>query len=379
MTFAAAGLYLHVPFCQSRCVYCDFYSTTCGPAERGRYVEALCRELEARADEVPGRRLATVYLGGGTPSQLSPAELERVFSAVGRLFRLAPDAEVTLEANPDDLTPAYVDALRALPVNRVSLGVQTFCDARLRLLHRRHTGREAVEAVERLAAVGFDNLSVDLIYGLPGQTLDEWDDDLVRALALPVCHLSAYALIYEEGTALWQMRQRGEVREAEDELSLAMFERLMDRAAAAGFDHYEISNFARPGWRARHNSSYWTGASYVGCGPGAHSFDGRSTRRRNLPDLAAYTALSPRVPMEEEHLTPDEQFNDYILTALRTADGLSLDALGVRFGLGVRAEVERTARRHVEGGRLSLADGRLRLTRRGLFVSDDVMSDFMRV
>lgn len=379
MTFAAAGLYLHVPFCQSRCVYCDFYSTTCGPAERGRYVEALCRELEARADEVPGRRLATVYLGGGTPSQLSPAELERVFSAVGRLFRLAPDAEVTLEANPDDLTPAYVDALLALPVNRVSLGVQTFCDARLRLLHRRHTGREAVEAVERLAAAGFDNLSVDLIYGLPGQTLDEWDDDLVRALALPVCHLSAYALIYEEGTALWQMRQRGEVREADDELSLAMFERLMDRAAAAGFDHYEISNFARPGWRARHNSSYWTGAPYVGCGPGAHSFDGRSTRRRNLPDLAAYTALSPRVPMEEEHLTPDEQFNDYILTALRTADGLSLDALGVRFGLGARAEVERTARRHVEGGRLSLADGRLRLTRRGLFVSDDVMSDFMRV
>lgn len=379
MTFAAAGLYLHVPFCQSRCVYCDFYSTTCGPAERGRYVDALCRELEARADEVPGRRLATVYLGGGTPSQLSPAELERVFSAVGRLFRLAPDAEVTLEANPDDLTPAYVDALRALPVNRVSLGVQTFCDARLRLLYRRHTGREAVEAVERLAAVGFDNLSVDLIYGLPGQTLDEWDDDLVRALALPVCHLSAYALIYEEGTALWRMRQRGEVREADDELSLAMFERLMNRAAAAGFDHYEISNFARPGRQARHNSSYWTSTPYVGCGPGAHSFDGRSTRRRNLPDLAAYTALSPRVPMEEEHLTPDEQFNDYILTALRTADGLSLDALGVRFGLGVRAEVERTARRHVEGGRLSLADGRLRLTRRGLFVSDDVMSDFMRV
>ena len=199
MTFATAGLYLHVPFCQSRCVYCDFYSTTCGPAERGRYVDALCRELEARADEVPGRRLATVYLGGGTPSQLSPAELERVFSAVGRLFRLAPDAEVTLEANPDDLTPAYVDALRALPVNRVSLGVQTFCDARLRLLHRRHTGREAVEAVERLAAVGLDNLSVDLIYGLPGQTLDEWDDDLVRALALPVCHLSAYALSTRRG------------------------------------------------------------------------------------------------------------------------------------------------------------------------------------
>lgn len=373
------GLYLHIPFCQRRCVYCDFYSTTLGAADRGRYVDALCRELAGRADEAAGRRLASVYMGGGTPSQLAPAELERLLHTVWAVYEVTPDAEVTLEANPDDLTPDYVAALAALPVNRVSLGVQTFDDDALRLLRRRHTGRQAVAAVESLARAGVDNLSVDLIYGLPGQTLAQWEADLDRALALPVAHLSAYALIYEEGTELWQMRSRGEVDEASDELSLALFERLMDRTARAGFEHYEISNFALPGRRARHNTAYWTGAPYIGCGPGAHSYDGGACRRRNLPDLRAYLDASPSVPHEVEHLTPDEQFNDLILTSLRMADGLRLDRVEARFGTDALGEVMRTARPHLGAGRMAMKDGVLRLTRRGLFVSDDVMSDFMRI
>ena len=319
----------------------------------------------------------TIYVGGGTPSVLNLRQTKTLLDVLAPM--LEKGGEFTFEGNPESIDEEKARLYAAYGVNRVSLGVESFSPRLLRLMGRRHTADDVFKAVSALRKAGIGNLNLDLIYGLPGQTLDEWDDDLVRALALPVCHLSAYALIYEEGTALWQMRQRGEVREADDELSLAMFERLMDRAAAAGFDHYEISNFARPGWRARHNSSYWTGAPYVGCGPGAHSFDGRSTRRRNLPDLAAYTALSPRVPMEEEHLTPDEQFNDCVMTALRTADGLSLDAVAARFGAAARAEVEHTARRHLSGGRLCLEGGVLRLTRRGLFVSDDVMSDFMRV
>lgn len=373
------GLYLHIPFCQRRCVYCDFYSTTFGAAERERYVGALSRELARRADEADGRHLATVYLGGGTPSQLAPDELERLLAAVYDAYAVALDAEVTIEANPDDLTPDYVAALAALPVNRVSLGVQTFDDDALRLLRRRHSGSQATAAVERLFRAGIDNLSVDLIYGLPGQTQAQWEADLDRALALPVAHLSAYALIYEEGTELWRMRSRGEVDEASDELSLALFERLMDRTARAGFEHYEISNFALAGHRARHNTAYWTGAPYIGCGPDAHSFDGEACRRRNLPDLRAYLDASPCVPHEVEHLTADEQFNDLILTSLRMSDGLRLDRVEARFGREACAEVVRTAMPHVRAGRLRMEDGVLRLTRRGLFVSDDVMSDFMHI
>ncbi len=374
-----AGLYIHVPFCRRRCVYCDFYSTVHGREERERYVDALCRELASRADEVTDRRLASVYLGGGTPSQLAPDELEHIFGTVNDCYRVDAGAEITLEANPDDVTPDYVAALRSLPVNRVSLGVQTFDDDMLRLLRRRHTALQAGQAVERLAASGLTDLSVDLIYGLPGQTLTQWDADLDRALALPVGHLSAYALIYEEGTELWRMRERGTVREADDDLSLALFERLMDRTAEAGFEHYEISNFARPGRRARHNASYWTGQPYVGCGPGAHSYDGGGVRRRNLPRLADYIEASPRVPHEVERLTVDEQYNDFVLTALRTSDGLRLDRLEARFGAEARCDALAAARTHLAGGRLETDGEVLRLTRRGLFVSDDVMSDFMRV
>lgn len=373
------GLYLHIPFCQRRCVYCDFYSTTGGAAERGRYVDALCRELAARAAEAARPRLSTVYLGGGTPSQLSPGELERLLRAVYNTFDVASDAEVTLEANPDDLTADYVAALSALPVNRVSLGVQTFDDDALHLLRRRHTGQQAEEAVERLAAAGVENLSLDLIYGLPGQTLPQWEADLDRALALPASHLSAYALIYETGTELWRMRLRGEVAEADEELSLSLFERLMDRTAEAGYAHYEISNFAREGRQARHNTAYWTGAAYIGCGPGAHSYDGQAVRRQNLPGLQAYVAASPDVPCQTERLSTDERFNEFILTSLRMADGLDLDALAERFGQEARDEALRTARGHLAAGRLRRDGGRLRLTRKGLFVSDDVMSDFMRV
>ncbi len=372
------GLYIHVPFCKCRCIYCDFYSTTAGVEMRRRYVDALCAELRARRLYAGEAVLSSVYFGGGTPSQLSEAEFADVFTAIGENYTLLPDVEITLEANPDDVTDAFIAALKRTPVNRISLGVQSLSDERLAFLRRRHSAAQARSAVTQLRAAGYDNISIDLIYGLPNQTPAAWESELRTALTLPVTHLSAYALIYEEGTVLDNLRRRGEVAEAADETSLAMFETLMNLAADKGFEHYEISNFALPGKRARHNASYWTGLPYLGCGPGAHSFDGLN-RHYDLPDLKEYIAHPGCPPQEEETLSPDEHFNERILTALRTSDGLRMAQVEAEFPASCQADLLRAARPYIEQGKLTLSDGILRLTRSGLFVSDLVMSDLMRV
>lgn len=369
-------LYLHIPFCRRRCIYCDFYSTTAGPARRRDFVRALAAELAARAGESGGQPLASVYFGGGTPSQLVPDEIAAVFSAVRRHYALAPGAEVTFEMNPDDVGPRLLEVLRAEGVNRVSMGVQTFDDALLRLLGRRHTAAQARRALRLAADAGFE-ASLDLIYGLPGQTLEGWRRDVAEALSLPAGHLSAYALSYEEGTPLWRLRRERRVAEAGEELSLRMYEHLMDAAAAAGFEHYEISNFARPGRRARHNSAYWRGEPYIGAGPGAHSYDGLS-RRANRPDFEAYIASPGRPPCIREPLGDDDRYNELVMTRLRTSDGLALGELA-RFGAARAAFFRRMAAPHLAAGRLSEADGTVRLTRAGLFTSDDILSDLMWV
>lgn len=380
-----AGLYLHVPFCKSRCIYCDFYSTTFGAEMRRAYVTALCREMELRSSFLgPGVPLDSIYLGGGTPSLLQPGELEQIFSCIMRLFRLRERAEVTLEANPDDLTPAYVESLRNLPVNRVSMGVQTLNDGLLRRLHRRHTSAGALKAVQCCRRSGLENLSVDLIYGLPEQTKEMWEADLDAVLALGVPHLSAYALSYEEGTPLWNMRSRGEVSEADDELSLLMFRSLMEKSAGAGYEHYEISNFARPGMQARHNSAYWTGAPYLGCGPAAHSYDGNRLRRCNSADVRAYITAAADVPHEDEILDDAALYNESVMTGLRTRLGVSVESITLRFGSHMGNYMLRMAGPHLASGRLerygSNAGGEhIRLTAEGLFVSNDIVSDLLWV
>jgi len=250
------GIYIHVPFCEKRCIYCNFYSTTRGKADREAYVQALIHEMELRRTT---DRISSIYLGGGTPSQLDAEELAQVFEALHRLFAIDPDAEITFEANPDDIHPNKIRQLVAFGVNRVSLGVQSFDDTRLQFLNRRHNAQQAHETVLQLAAAGIDNLSLDLIYGLPGQQLCDWEQEVETALTLPVCHLSAYALTYEPATPLHRAWQRGEVQACDEELSLAMFQSLLRLTEAEGFEHYEISNFARPGRRSRHNSAYWRG------------------------------------------------------------------------------------------------------------------------
>lgn len=368
------GVYIHVPFCKSRCIYCDFYSTTQGQEFREAYVDALCREMVLRRSEINSSRVPSLYIGGGTPSQLSIHQLNRIFACIAECFNLQEDAEVTIEANPEDVTEAWLENLQSLPVNRISMGVQTFSDDLLCLLRRRHTASKAIAAVELCRRYGFHNISIDLIYGLPGQTMDVWKSDVEQALLLQVPHLSSYALSYEEGTALSLMLERGEICQVEDELSWQMYMWLMQETERAGMEHYEISNFCMPGMHSRHNSSYWQSKPYLGLGPGAHSYDGKFVRRANLPDLRDYVTSSGDVPHETEVLSESELYDELVMTRLRTAEGLPLDLL---------SEEERTyclkmSQSHLKGGRMVFDNGRLRLTKEGIFVSNDIICDLMR-
>lgn len=370
------GLYVHVPFCASRCLYCDFYSTTPPTADPDAYVRAVVLEARARAAEAHDLPVATVYLGGGTPTQLPTDGLRRILDALRESYDVLPGAEVTVEANPDDASPAMLRALYAAGVNRLSLGVQSFSDEALRLVRRRHTARQAADAVRRAADLLTDNISIDLIYGLPVPGRDAfalWQADLEAAFNLPVTHLSAYALTYEAGTPLARLRDAGRVREVDDETSRKLYYQLLDTAQTAGFEHYELSNFARQGFRSRHNSAYWQGVPYLGFGPAAHSYDGLATRRWNLPDLQQYVALSPDVPHDGEHLTAAERHDELVMTRLRTCEGLPLSQLPA----AARTRLLRQARRYVESGLLRLTGDCLVLTRQGLFLSDGIMADLM--
>ena len=374
-----AGIYIHIPFCKSRCVYCDFYSTT-SLEQRQRYVDALCKEMEMWArssslsEETGG--IKTVYLGGGTPSQLTVEQLRQIFLYIDKVYEVMPSAEITIECNPDDVDDAFATALATLPVNRVSMGVQSFSDERLRFLRRRHNAGQVAAAVERLRKAGIGNISIDLIYGFPKETLEEWHADIAKALGLQVEHISAYALQYEEATPLGRMLQQGLVKEVDEELSRQMYYDLKDRLFEAGFEHYEISNFARPGFRSRHNSGYWNQTPYLGLGAAAHSYDGHK-RQWNVADIQQYMkGIEWGTPfVESETLDDDTRYNELVMTALRTCEGLPLSALYGNY----RDYCLRQARPFVEGQLLKIADDHMRLTREGLFVSDMVISDLMKV
>lgn len=369
-----AGLYVHIPFCKSRCSYCGFYSTTLSSLACD-YVEALCREMRLRSGYLK-EPLRTVYVGGGTPSQLSPALLERLFAHIDTDSAV----EVTMECNPDDVTADYACAIGRLPVNRVSMGAQTFSDARLRFIHRRHSASEVGLAVDNLRRAGIGNISVDLMYGFPGETMADWLGDIKAALSLGVEHISAYCLMYEKGTPLYNRLQSGELSEIDEELSRAMYYELCDSLTSAGYEHYEISNFARRGCRSLHNGNYWRMIPYMGIGAAAHSFDGNS-RQWNVADVVAYIDGVGRgeLPAERECLGEDTKYNDTVMLALRTCEGISIAELERLHGRDRMLYCMGQSARYVADGLLVHKDGALRLSRKGLFVSDMVMSDLMIV
>ena len=372
------GIYLHFPFCRSRCIYCDFYSTTLGEDVMVKYVRALEREMSLRRPFIKGTRAHTIYIGGGTPSLLPTHLLRELFEAISRNFTIDADAEVTIEANPDDVTQEWLKGLSDTPVNRISMGAQSFNDQLLHLLRRRHNAQQTIDAVEVCKEAGITNISLDLIYGLPGQTFENWQHDVQLALSLGIKHLSAYALSVEPGTPLASSPFTGELEGVRyEELSRKMYDYLMSATKQAGFLHYEISNFALPGYYSRHNSSYWQGTPYLGLGAGAHSYDGKRTRRANLPDIKAYIERlnAQDAPNETEELNDEELYNEFIMTRLRTSKGIPLNELSEED----RQYCLALAEPHMKNRLLHIQDEHLRLTKEGILTSNDIISDLLKV
>ncbi len=339
------GLYLHIPFCRRACHYCDFhFSTSLG--RKTELLTALQRETRLRAGFFgagPRPVLSSVYFGGGTPSLLTADELATLFAAIEAEFSLVPDAEITLEANPDDLTPAWLAAVRAAtPINRLSIGIQSFHQPYLQQMNRAHSAEEALRCVDAARVAGFTNFSIDLIYGIPPAVPGDhavWRRDLETALALAPPHLSAYALTVEPDTALGRWTATGRFRPAPDEFTAEQFELLTATLTSAGYQHYEVSNFALPGREARHNSAYWAGDAYLGLGPSAHSFDGGFQRSANVASNAAYIAAlqHDELPLTVENLTPLNRAHEVLMTTLRTTAGCNLTHLREQFGYDLQA------------------------------------------
>lgn len=372
-----AGIYIHIPFCKTRCIYCDFYSTTRSDLKE-RYIRALCRELRIRKDYLEGATIETIYFGGGTPSQLDEEDFRQVFATIEEVYGMEHCKEITLEANPDDLTEEYVTRLHRLPFNRISMGIQTFDDVTLKLLNRRHNAMQAIEAVDRCRRAGFENISIDLIYGLPGETDERWERDLKQAVSLNVEHISAYHLTYEEGTRIYELLQAHRIREVDEESSVRFFSVLIDTLDAAGYEHYEISNFCQPGKYSRHNTSYWKGIPYLGCGPAAHSFN-THTREWNVASLEEYMQgiETDRRKFETEYRDKTTCYNECIMTCIRTLWGISLKYIEMEFGTEMWKYCMDMATPYLESGKLKIQDNHLCLTREGIFISDGIISDLM--
>lgn len=375
-----AGIYIHIPFCESRCIYCGFYSTT-RLAMAERYTRAIVKEMDIRRNELhkvcmDGKcDIDSIYIGGGTPSVLPYKYICEILNEARRTFGYG-QREITMEMNPDDVTLQLVEAVKNAGVNRVSMGVQTFSDSRLRFIRRRHNAMQAKKAVATLRDCGMDNISIDLMFGFPNETIEEWTKDIDEAISLRPNHISAYCLMYEEGTNLYKMLQKGEVRQIDEDLYVAMYSELVKRLITSGYEHYEISNFALPGYRSIHNSSYWHDIPYLGLGASAHSYllNERSWNVANLMDYIK-SVENGKLPSEHEDIDSNTHYNDLVTTELRTCDGLNLATLDKE-----HAEYAlRSAKKFIDNGLLEIKCNRLKLTDKGIFISDLIMSDLIKI
>ena len=370
-----SGIYLHIPFCKQACHYCDFHFTT---SHRGKedVLSAMLKEISMRSGEVAGETIQTIYFGGGTPSLLSYDELMAFFEKIYTTFNVSHDAEITLEANPDDLSKEQLKMFKRTPVNRFSIGIQSFRDEDLKMMNRAHNAEQAERCALDAADAGFENLSVDLIFGLPSLSFDAWKENVKMALALPITHISCYGLTVEPKTALaWQIK-KGMVKIPDDEIAAAQYQWLLDMAEDTGFPWYEISNFSKPGFESRHNTSYWKGLPYLGIGPSAHSYDGK-VRSWNVSSNAMYVqALAEnRREAETESLDVKERFHELVLTSLRVRNGLSTDDVREKFGDAVLGNLLETAGKYIECEWLIHRDRHLKLSRQGLLFADKITSD----
>lgn len=368
-----AGLYIHIPFCKKRCVYCDFFSST-DLGRKEKLLLTIGEELERQAGFLEGAPVETLYFGGGTPTLCSPAELSALITRTRELFDTSRLTEITVEANPDDLHPRFLEELRATGINRLSIGIQSFIDRDLQWMNRRHDAETAHRTFEEARRAGFENLSLDLIYGLPTLTSAEWEYNIREALALGPDHISAYHLTLEEKTVLGRRKREGTIAEIEESVSLAQFSTLHHLLAEQGYEHYEVSNFARPGRRSVHNSNYWYDKPYLGVGPSAHSYNGR-IRRWNVNNLARYLENAPfGMQFEQEKLSDDDLYNEYVMTSLRCDRGVDPLEAASRFGKARAEYFLREAVPFITAGTLVEHEGRYRIPPPHYLISDSIIS-----
>ncbi|MDR3184044.1 MAG: radical SAM family heme chaperone HemW [Prevotellaceae bacterium] len=375
------GIYIHIPFCKQLCAYCDFYSSI-SLKEKDAMLHALLHEMALRRDYFPASSQGpvTLYFGGGTPSLLAPAELKLLLQTAQTVFNVEELSEVTLEANPDDLSPAYLEALLSLGINRLSIGIQSFSITHLQWMNRRHTAAQAINSVKQAREAGFANLTIDLIYGFPSLRMEEWKQTLMQALTLDVPHISAYHLTIEPHTLFGKQAEKGLLQPLDDEESERQFLLLHHTLTQAGYVHYEVSNFARPGYEAQHNSAYWQQQPYIGIGPSAHSFNGVS-RQWNKANNRQYTAaLAQGLPFfESETLTPTMRYNEYILTGLRTATGVSPASIREHFGEQYAGYFSRHIEPYLQTGKLKRKDEKIYIPPQHFFVSDAIIESLFLV
>ena len=369
-----AGIYIHIPFCKKACHYCDFHFSI-SLKHIAPMLDAIKRELEQRKKGLEGEIFSTLYFGGGTPSLLNTDQLKTVLDCVMGSYNLQKDAEITLEVNPDDLEADYLAGLKPLGFNRLSIGVQAFHDEELKLLNRTHTGNQGIISVENAVRAGFDNVNLDLIYGIPGYSQKQWQDNLNTAVQLQPAHISAYHLTYERGSVLEHRRKKSKVIPLKENESFVQFDMLVDTLEQHEYCHYEISNFAREGKFSRHNRAYWSGEKYYGFGPSAHSFNGLE-RRWNYSRNASYIASLQNGNIYYETEIPDrkEQYHEYLLTHLRTNRGISIEAVDQKWGSTYRQHLQKSAEAFINGKMLLKKEDKLVLTRKGMFISDYIIS-----
>lgn len=371
-TTSLAGIYIHIPFCKKACSYCNFHFST-NLNNKASVINAIAKEIRSAGDFIEAQTIETIYFGGGTPGILSIDELKQLLSAINERFAVVADAEITLEANPDDINPGSLNDWLQLGVNRLSLGIQTFDDELLRKMNRAHDATKARDALAQIKTAGFTNFSADLIYGSAGQTAAGLDNDLDILFEHDVPHLSCYALTVEERTALAHSIASGKSIPPDADVQAALYELLIHRTSAAGYEAYEISNIAKPGFRSRHNSNYWRGVPYYGFGPSAHGYDGKYRRRKNIANNALYqTAIKEGlVYHEDELLTENDRFNEFVMISLRMSEGLDLHRLQTEFPTQRNLLLSNAEKFETEG-LVKTANGYLRLTKKGSYLADGI-------
>ena len=370
-----AGIYLHIPFCKQPCHYCDFHFST-SLNGKGSFLSAMKMEISLQKNYLENAQISTIYFGGGTPSQLSYDELMRIFDQLNRHHSITENAEITLEANPDDLSGSYLNELKRTPMNRLSIGIQSFYDEELKWMNRAHNSREAIEAVKIAKGEGFQNISIDLIYGIPSLTREKWVKNLELALSLNVQHISAYCLTVEARTALADFIKKGKTKNVDEVQAAEHFKILIDKLTANNFTQYEISNFSKKGFISKHNSNYWLGEKYLGLGPSAHSFDGKSRQWNISNNLKYIRALEKNeLSFEKEILSLGDSYNEYIMTSLRTMWGVDLEQVKNRFTESKLLHLQNEIKKHIDSGSVTNTDNKLLLTSKGKLLADKITSD----